>query len=157
MTKRTDFTLQGVAELKKALAELGPHMATKVGQAANNRAGKVLAEKIKAAAPVGDPDTSRTYGRKDGSVVEVDYGHLRDNIKARRVKSRTAHTVVTVVTAGKAFWAKFLEFGTRKMPAKPFWRPAQDAAANDIVNAQLAELRKGLERAVKRLAKGLKP
>ena len=40
------FKIEGAAELRRALEALGPEIATKVGQAANNRAGRLGAAAV---------------------------------------------------------------------------------------------------------------
>jgi len=44
-----------------------------------------------------------------------------------------------------AFYGRFVEFGTAKMAAKPFLRPAFDAAQPRAVSAALAALQAGLK------------
>lgn len=46
--------------------------------------------------------------------------HLRDALRV----------VEDGVTAGEAYWWRFLEYGTMHMPAEPFVRPAVDQQAN---------------------------
>ena len=63
-------------------------------------------------------------------LAPVGTGALRNSIKSEE-EERTAKSVAYVVFAGK-FYAPFLEFGTSKMAARPFMRPAFDAVQPDI-------------------------
>jgi len=137
--------LEGVTELKKALAILGTDVATKEGRRANRRAASLMAQVMKDTAPVGDEE-SRSPGSKK-------YGRLRDNIKVRLAKSRKATAVVFNITTGRAFWGFFQEFGTVKMPANPWMRTAFDASVRAAQTAQIDELKKGVERAAKKAFK----
>jgi HK97 gp10 family phage protein len=73
-------------------------------------------------------------------------GQARERVPVRRgvTKAEIAFTIeigakgnvvegIVGVKRGKAFYAKFLEFGTRKMPARPFLRPAVFENAREIV------------------------
>lgn len=58
------------------------------------------------------------------SKAPVRRGIMRDDI-AYRVEARgNAVTGYVGVKRGKAFYARFVELGTRRMPARPFLRPA---------------------------------
>lgn len=51
---------------------------------------------------------------------------------------------------GPAFYARFVEFGTSKMAARPFMRPAFEKSASAAIDAVKAGLEKAIERAAKR-------
>ena len=52
-------------------------------------------------------------------------------IKRGKVKGKTVKYGVTKPYGDDAFYGRFLEFGTSKMAAKPFLRPAADAKAGE--------------------------
>lgn len=149
---RTTVTIDGLAELDRALAELGPE-ATKVGRTALRATANEVRDAVKAAAPVGTGTTKKTARNKRGDVREYDYGRLRDNIRTREVRARRDNSVVMAVTTGNAFWGRFLEYGTRKMTARPFFRPAWDAAQRPALDTLQDKLGAGIERTAKRLAR----
>jgi HK97 gp10 family phage protein len=142
VANRGTAKLEGVAELRANLDALGNEVATKVGRAADRKAARAFAETLKLVAP-----HRPGVQLKRGS----DYGNLRDNIRVRLARARKDYTITYNVDTGRAFWAFFLEYGTRNMPARPFMRPAFDAAARLLIEVQQAELRAGIERAAKRL------
>jgi len=149
MADRLRIEMRGWDELKKGLEQLGPELATRAGKSAIRAGAKALSEEVKAATPVGDDDTSRTYRNKSGESVTVDYGHMRDNIKVKMGRPKKAFNVVAIVTFGSAFWARFLEYGTVKMAAKPFAKPAFDNASIIV----LEKVKTSLGASIDRLAK----
>lgn len=95
---------------------------------------RVIFDEVKLRAPVGD----QVYERKGGQHVP---GTLRDSIliaydKDVSVPGKLASYVVT--WSKDAFYGRFLEFGTSKMSARAFLRPAYEAkkqAAADAIDA----------------------
>lgn len=134
------FKIEGVAELRAALADLCEAVATKVGAKADRDAANVLKDALVSRAPF-DPNAKSPYG------------HLRDNIRVRKAKARNEHIISYNVTVGDAFWGRFLEFGTVKMPAKPWMRPTFDTIAEGLITVQIDGLRDGIEREAQRAAR----
>jgi HK97 gp10 family phage protein len=56
----------------------------------------------------------------------VDTGTLRDSIRSKFVKRRSDSVTVEIGPGPKGYYGYFLEFGTSKMAARPFLRPAMD-------------------------------
>ena len=52
---------------------------------------------------------------------------------------------------GTAFYFLFLEFGTEKMRARPFLRPAFEQRKEDALNVIVNEMQAGLARAERKL------
>src|SRR5688572_3459569 len=129
--------MEGVAELKTALTELGTEVATKVGVTANRKAAIVARDALIDAAPYSE---EQSPGSKQ-------FGHLRDNIRVRKVPANRATRIRHIVTTGRAFWGRLVELGTALISAKPWWRPTIEQLHQDLFNAQGDELRKGIERA----------
>ena len=153
-TRGAAVKLEGVAELKAALAELSDEVATKIGVAADRKAARLMAAEMAAIAPYNPKGSIRSRTSKKGVVTRTDYGHLRDNIKVRRARATTDNKIVFNITTTHAFWGYFLEFGTVKMTPKPFMRPAFDATREGAINVQIEELKSGIERVAKRVKKG---
>jgi HK97 gp10 family phage protein len=51
------------------------------------------------------------------------------------------------------FWWRFIEFGTHKMAAKPFLRPAFDNNVQEMLSGMTSDLAKAIEKAAGRLAR----
>lgn len=77
-------------------------------------------------------------------LAPVDTGFLRSHIRKRVSDDGLAYEVGVreedFADAGKAFYAQFLEFGTRFMSARPFIFPARDAVAPEFRRALGQEL-----------------
>lgn len=143
------FDISGFAELERTLRKLGPEVGTKAGQKAVMKGARHTAKKIRAAAPVGDADTSRTFSTASGTQ-KVDYGHLNRNIRVQRKRKKGPNTVGGIIGTGNAFWGNFLEFGTRKMAASPWFAPAFKAAGPEALEIIKSELRSALSSIRKR-------
>lgn len=72
------------------------------------------------------------------------------NTKRNRGKGRAGKTYFV---DGTAYYWMFAEFGTEKMAARPFLRPAFEARKEEALNVIVDELRRGLDRATAKLAR----
>lgn len=133
--------LLGAKGLEKALRELGPKVGRKVLRQALKKGGDPILADAKANAP-------------------VKTGLLRDSLKVRagkRVKKgRVTRTVQTKEGdfKGQTYYSAFHEYGTSKMRARPFMRPAWDRNKARSLNVVMDEIRAGVEREAKSAAGG---
>jgi HK97 gp10 family phage protein len=127
--------VEGVSELKAAFEQLGVEVSTRIGVRANREAARLLQSELIQAAPYDPREKKRAKN----------YGHLRDNIRIRRQRAR--------VTTGNAFWGNFLEFGTVRMPAQPWFRPIVESLRELLLGKQIGGLRDGIEREAKKAAR----
>lgn len=97
---------------------------------------------------------ARRKGATEGVEVTVRYKAkgYKDNARNRR----TGRVGGTYKNYGPLFYAKFLEFGTSKMPAYPFMRPAFEGSKNELGGIFKAELTKAIDDAVRKLNKGIR-
>jgi len=121
--------LEGFVELQKRLNELG-----KKGKKVENRAiqagAKILADTI----------------RKEVPVSNIDHLHIRDDIQVSRTKRKNGIAFADVGPGKETAWrAKFLEFGTVKMPPNPFMSRAEKKSQNEVLAAIKQEIRKELD------------
>lgn len=144
--------IEGIEELKRALAEIPQALRKKVLLGALRKAARVVSGAAKAAAPVlSTPSPYRTRGlvkrrisvrtskeaRRSGDVgvfVNVrpapgaKYKTVRGSFLG--VKTRTRTLVKASQRGARSptdpFYWRFLEYGTRKMRARPFLMPAAD-------------------------------
>ena len=129
--------LEGVAELKIAMAGAAKHIRTKAVRGALREAGKVIQAAAKFAVPVLAVPTKT---RKPGTVKRAI--SVRNSKFARQrgdegvfVSVRPLKGAARIKKLGKAsaknpndpFYWRFLEFGTKNMRARPFMRPAVDS------------------------------
>ena len=59
-------------------------------------------------------------------------GKLRDSITAQLAKSRSGKPIVKVGPGKGHFYSKFIEFGTSKVSARPFLRPAFRSVRKEV-------------------------
>jgi len=141
---RFGLTISGGNEAANRLRGLSAELQKGALYNALHRSAGVIQRAVQAAAPVGTEPTRKTRrvrsvfiarGRIRGRLrlaapqsVAYDYGHLRENIRRRRLNFRRTGEIAVQVTRGRAFWAFFLERGTRRMRPHPFWQRASKAA-----------------------------
>lgn len=135
--------IEGLAELDKALRELPD---------------AIQGRPLRAAVAAG----ARLIQKDAKDRVPVRTGLVRDRIRVMSIKQQQSNARAEVAVgvrrsskAGKGqdpFYWRFLEFGTRKMAARPFLRAALAAKRNEAVEAIRERLRKRIEVEAQRLA-----
>jgi HK97 gp10 family phage protein len=76
---------------------------------------------------------------------------LHEQIKVTTTQKGQYFTTVSV-HIGSAFWGRFKEFGTSKMPAEPWFRPAFDNSQQMQLRKLQASMVRGITRESKKLA-----
>jgi len=135
--------IHGAKEIEAVLKELPEQVGRNVLNGALMSGANVVVKEARARAPRGKGDTKDAKGRN--------VGHLFQNIRRKRWK-RGSHSAEVKIGIGAAFWGMFLEFGTSKMAARPWLRPAWDASKEKALAAIGKSLGRGLERAATKLA-----
>lgn len=145
----TRYQLTGFKELEDALVNELPKATSKN---VLRRAGIAAMKQVE--------DRAKQY-------VPVDKGALRDSITTKPVRAKRqagsvrfqASSGIEVATGptgtpegGNAAWQ---EFGTVKMLAQPFMRPAADEEAPGVIDEVQRELTKQIDKAKKRIARKL--
>lgn len=130
---KVTFKVQGLRELDKALAELPKAYAKNILRKAFETASEPLVLDIKANTPV------RT-------------GQLRDSIEVSRMGGERRNEAKMQVGVMGKFYGHFLEFGTPKLRARPFVRPAIDRNSAALVDRFSEAVAASIERARARLA-----
>lgn len=141
--------------------KLPPEVVSKRGgpvKQALAKGARMLRNAIKAAAPVDKgflrANIIATRGkvgagfRGEKYVVRV----LAENVKYKNTRlNRNARRVGTEYELSPAYYWRFLEYGTKKMAAKPFIRPTGEANAQAVVNMVSADLVRRVDLIVKKL------
>jgi HK97 gp10 family phage protein len=141
----SNFKITGLNEARNLLKVLPDRTQKRVLNGAVRAGATVLRKEIKAAAPV-DADKRSPASEK--------YGRLKDNIRVLRLKFGVPKTSAMYrVDTGRAFWGYFLEFGTRFIAARAWFRPAVDANFDRAVNQMKERLASGIEREAEKLVK----
>ncbi len=136
--------IKGFDEADKVLAELPQAVENKVLQRATRKAGNTFTKPLRAAAPRGSGKRSKSSQK---------YGPLFKNIKTQvlRIAKKKGQRGVRVTTT-TSFWGYFIEFGTRFIPAQPWFRPVIFQKEKEAVTALKKELGVALDAETKKLA-----
>jgi HK97 gp10 family phage protein len=131
--------LEGFDELEKLLVEQLPKATSR---AVLQRSGKTAMEPVLERAE---------------ELVPVRTGRLKSSIRiaVKFLKASGRFGAAVLVQVGEAYWAKFVERGTVKVPAHPFLRPAFDGEERRIIERLQAAIRVEIDKAVARRAKRL--
>lgn len=137
MTIKT--TLGGARELDRVLKQLPKALRGQVLENAVRAGANVVRKEARARAPRGADASHPSLGR------------LADNLRVSKDK-RGANSVDMLLHTGKAFWGMFLEFGTSKVPARPWFRPALDRMAGAALGKIGERVGKNVEKRAAELA-----
>ncbi len=123
------FSITGDKKLDRKLKKLGsPKLIKKVIKKGLRNGSKPIQKEAKRNAPVGKT------------------GQLKKNVKLRAQKRSRKSIGVNVQVGegdfkGDQFYAAFIEYGTSKMPARPFMRPAWDKNKDKTKQSILDEIK----------------
>jgi len=135
--------MTGFKELENALLELPKAVAKNVLRRALMKAGRPVVEGAQANAPV----------RTGQLQKDIDIrARLVRRQRRGRAKAGDVEMFIGPAFPGAAH-GHLLEFGTSKMAARPFLRPAWDAAKDGVLKAIGSELWTAIDKAAKRLAR----
>lgn len=157
-----DIKIEGLDDVIAAMLALPDSITKNAAPFAMRKGANVVAREAKARAPVRtgnlrDRIAVRKRKRKPAGVaIAYSVGILGGasatygNTKSNRRKGLVGKSYQKQDTA---FYWRFLEFGTEKLAAKPFLRPAFDAAGQAAIDAIADGFRTGLTRAVTKALK----
>jgi HK97 gp10 family phage protein len=150
--------LEGFAELQRKLHEFGDRIAAKEQANATRAAAVVFRDAMRETAPVrtgflranvvvnkrrsSEGKWVVKYGARIKPGRRLKYGNTAENRRRRRVGKKYQ-------TESPAFYARFLEYGSSKMLAKPFIRPSFGPNVQKALDAFEARMRKGIDDAMK--------
>lgn len=152
MAKGVTIKVDGLKDLGERMRLLDSDISTKVARAAVNASANIVKKAAIRNAPISDGP--HQLGVQKDQIAQP--GNLRKNIITRRLppgeRNATEEYIVTVRHgSGKvpkdAFYGKFVEFGTAKMPARPFLRPAMDNNVQPAIDAMTKRIAQRLKKA----------
>lgn len=148
-----EIKLEGFKELADKLRAFGPRIEANGLRSANYAGAQVIVNAAKDTAPIKTgllKASIRAFRRRGPQFtvthavgvtgVYLKFGNTAENRRKRRVGKKYK-------ADGPAFYAKFIEFGTSKMAARPFLGPAFKGNATAAIGAVGAGLRKAIDRA----------
>ena len=135
--KKNKLTITGDKQIDRALKNIPDKVAKKAFRKSMRPAMKVIQKEAKDNAP-------------------VDSGDMKKSIKVKAAKRSRRFMGIDVVIGEEAFkgetwYGNLVEYGTSKMPAKPFMRPAYDSK-DQVKNKVLEDLPKILDEEVRKEA-----
>lgn len=154
----TSIKVSGLRELGESMRKLSSDVSGRIARAATAAGAGIIKKAAQKNAPV------RTGALKGGIVVKripasetgltsehivtVSTRSIKNYVKKSRAKRHRIEGFKSYVDLGDFFYAHFIEFGTVKMSARPFLRPAFDAnkeaavkAIRDRIAARLAKVK----------------
>lgn len=166
--------LQGMAELRKKLRAIPQDLQKKGFRSAMRKAANLVRDAAKAnAGEVDDPETGERIAdnvavrfspkeyKRDGDIVfrvgilggARAYANTKDNVRKRRVGKLYAPSgnLVGGQPGGDTWYWRLVEFGTSKMAARPFLRPALSQNASAATDAAVAAMNKEIDKAVRKV------
>jgi HK97 gp10 family phage protein len=161
MAKRETFKIEGLAELGKALREL-PERVARNGLRVSVYAGaKVVRDEARARAP----KAAQSLGPNQPPPGTLKRSVIMKHIP--ELSSLTRQTFFVTVRHGKkyrkqgkkgnlsqdAWYWRFVEFGTQKMRAQPFLRPALEAKRREAGQAMKDRLSERIEMEANKLSR----
>lgn len=143
-----EVKLSGFAELQQKLEHLPPAASRRILRRSVVAAVKPWRDEMIARVRRGFHHWTRKqsrYGKQKAFRAPV-FGFLAKNIRISARVNKDLEATVAVGPARLGFWARFLEFGTTKMRAFPFIRPAYEVRKQEVLDELGKQLKEGLER-----------
>lgn len=133
MATKGAVRIEGLRELGAALRELDSRVQKRIARSATAAGARVIVTDAKSRVRV---DTGKVKKNIRYANLKPDQPGLQESAVGVRVKGKTADS---------AFYWRFLEFGTAKMPAKPFLRPAFESKKVEASERIKEQLKKRLD------------
>ncbi|MBF8651492.1 HK97 gp10 family phage protein [Pseudomonas putida] len=156
MADGVEFSILGLEGLLGKLSEVSVDVRRKGGRAALRKAAQVVVQKAKAGAErIDDKATGRSIS--DNIALRWN-GRLFKRSGDLGFRIGVLHGAVLKdggdlsSNAPTPHW-RLIEFGTEKMPAAPFMRPALADSISEVTNTFVTEYEKAIDRAIRRAAK----
>jgi len=132
------FKITGVDKIVRKLKSVEPSIQQKALRKATRAGAKVIQAEAKA-------------------LVPVDTGALKDAIKVKAGKRKKGR-ISTLVQVGQGdfkgdtFYGGMIEFGTSKMPARPFMTPAYESKGEEARDAAIDALNRALDQILRKMS-----
>lgn len=128
--------IEGLEQLISKLNSLPDKLEKKVVRTAVRKGAILIRNKAREKAPIGTGTLKKSIkirsNRAGNGVVSFKIGPTNDKKKGTDI-----------------FYGRFQEFGTSKMPAHPYMRPAYDESESEVLDAVINEIKSKLNEAIK--------
>ena len=154
--------IEGLKELQEAMNQLPLEIQKRPLRSAVSAGAKVIVDEAKRLAPQGETGNLRKALYRYRSRSQSSRGQETFLVGVRKgkknyvdsAKNRRLNRVGKKYTVeGEAFYWRFVEFGTSKMPARPFLRPAFESKKNQAVETIKNRLAVAIENTAKKMKK----
>lgn len=155
--------IEGLKEVQKNLKNLEKVAQGNALRGALRKSAKKMFDEAKAKAPIAEKEYfAKQYTKTKGVTTKsrglVSPGRLRDSIRLssrvnRTGKGKTAAKVSIKAGNQNVFYARFVEFGTRYVPARPFMRDAFEKYGAASIKDFSNNLKKSIEQQLKKAKK----
>jgi HK97 gp10 family phage protein len=154
--------ITGLKELQQALNQLPLEIQKRPLRSAVSAGAKVIVDEAKRLAPQGETGNLRKALYRYRSRSQSSRGQETFLVGVRKgkknyvdsAKNRRLNRVGKKYTVeGEAYYWRFIEFGTSKMPARPFLRPAFESKKNQAVETIKNRLAVAIENTAKKMKK----
>lgn len=144
--------VDGLQALSKAMGELGRKASNRISTKAMRKGGAIIRDNARAKAPelkkqvpnrkrgtVKKAITARTKIKGNGRTETIIWVKGLKTSQVLKFKGKSGRS--GAYNPKDPFYWRFLEFGTSKMPARPFLRPAFEQSKNQATKAIIETLR----------------
>lgn len=155
--------IEGLKEVQKNLKKLEGAAKGNALRMALRKSAKPIYDAVRAKVPVAESEYVAKQYVKTGGVTSkvkgtVSPGRLKKSIRIssrlnRRGKGKTAATVSIKAGNADAFYARFVEFGTRYVQARPFMRDAFERYGSRSIKDFSKHLKLAIEKQLKKSKK----
>jgi HK97 gp10 family phage protein len=174
MADSIEFKLEGIDSLVSKLEAISYDAKRKGGRAALRKAASLISAKVaESAERVDDSKTAEDISKNitirwNGRLFKASgdlgfrvgvlggarqYGNTKENVRKGRA-GKTYETLGSKDNPGGDTWYwRFVEFGTSRVAARPFMRPALAQSISEATAVFISEYEKAIDRAIKRAAK----
>jgi HK97 gp10 family phage protein len=152
-----EMKIDGLKALDEALKKLPIELQKKELRAAVAKSSTIVKNEMIAIAPVDKgrlrDSIYRAYSKSKSDSGRATYVvGVRNGKKKRYVRNRKNRRLgragKSYETDGEAFYWRFIEFGTKNMPARPFVRRAFESKKMEVIDS----IKQSLTKAIKRIA-----
>jgi HK97 gp10 family phage protein len=149
-----DVKIEGLKELDAAIRQMTDNVQGRLLRQAANAGAQVIRKEARAKAPkdtgllrknivVGRSRRQSAKGKETYNVFLKKEKRTFADTKANRRKNRVGKKYEV---DGPAFYGKFIEMGTSKMPARPFLRPALEGKRGEAIAAFREKMAEGIRK-----------
>jgi HK97 gp10 family phage protein len=143
MASTVSVKIEGLEGIKQAMKDISNEVNKRIARSATLAGSQIVKEAAIKNAPVLTGNLKKNIILKRNTNTNLTSEFLVTVRQGKRTKKQITQGL------GDAFYAKFVEYGTVKMAAQPFIRPAFDNNKEAAANAIIERLKTGIARATK--------